>query len=195
MIFDINEDSKVQFLTKIQKTMFAYALSNGKIGVYSGTASKWNTKVDNKVSALLGVDFEKDGDWQLMVGYQSGKFEVRTTSAGNCTYTANMGSTISKIMYEDYRMEGNKQVIVCNTDGDVKGFTLTQNASAYETTTQVVKKDNDAISKMNLEIHKLKAELDDDNFQKREEDSAALASVVPSDIECKITQSTTDSSS
>lgn len=112
MIFDISEESKVHFLTKIQKAAFAFALNNGTIGVYSGTAQKWSSKIDNKVTALLGVDFEMDGSHQLMVGYQSGKFEVRNSSDGKCTYTANMGATVSKIMYEDYRLEGSPQVVV-----------------------------------------------------------------------------------
>ena len=62
MIFDINEDSKVQFLSKIEKASFAYALSNGSIGVYSGSAQKWKNRVDNRISALLGVDFDMDGN-------------------------------------------------------------------------------------------------------------------------------------
>jgi hypothetical protein len=53
-----------------------------------------------------------------------------------------------------------------------------------------VKKDNEAINKMNLEIHKLKADLDDTNFSKKEADSQSLASVVPTDISVSITQST-----
>jgi Bardet-Biedl syndrome 2 protein len=112
MIFDISEESKVHFLSKIQNAAFAFALNNGSIGVYSGTAQKWSSKVDNKVTALLGVDFEMDGSHQLMIGYQSGKFEVRNSSDGKCSYTANMGATVSKIMYEDYRLEGSPQVVV-----------------------------------------------------------------------------------
>lgn len=134
MIFDINEDSKVLLLSKIQKAAFAFALSNGSIGVYSGSAQKWKTKVDNRITALLGVDFEMDGSHQVMIGYQSGKFEVRNSTTGDVTYKANMSSTVSKIMYEDYRLEGFPQVIVCNTDGDIKGFNLTLNVADYELT-------------------------------------------------------------
>ena len=112
LIFDINEDSKIQFLSKIKNSSFAYSLNNGAIGVYSGSQQKWNKRIDNKITALLGVDYEMDGNQQLMIGYQSGKFEVRKSSNGESTYTANMGATISKIVYEDYRLEGSPQVVV-----------------------------------------------------------------------------------
>lgn len=190
MIFDINEDSKVQFLSKIEKASFAYALSNGSIGVYSGSAQKWKNRVDNRISALLGVDFDMDGSRQIMIGYQSGKFEVRKATDGSVTYKSNMGATVSKIMYEDYRMEGAPQVVVCNSDGDVKGYNISTNVDAFEVKGTVQKKEAEAINKMNLEIHKLKAELDEENKEKRDQDSATLAMNVPHDIKVAITQST-----
>ena len=190
MIFDINEDSKVQFLSKIEKASFAYALSNGTLGVYSGTAQKWKQRVDNRISALLGVDFDMDGSRQIMIGYQSGKFEVRKATDGTVTYKANMGATVSKIMYEDYRMEGAPQVVVCNSDGDIKGYNISTNVDAFEVKTTTQKKESEAINKMNLEIHKLKAELDEENKEKRDADSATLAMNVPHDIKVAITQST-----
>jgi hypothetical protein len=49
-----------------------------------------------------------------------------------------------------------------------------------------VKKDNEAINKMNLEIHKLKSELDDTNFTKKEADSQSLASTVATDINASV---------
>jgi Bardet-Biedl syndrome 2 protein len=106
MIFDISEESKVQFLSKIERTAFAYALNNGTIGTYAGSAQRWNSRAENRISALLGIDFDMDGSKQIMVGYQSGKFEIRKSTDGEVTFKSNMGSTISKIMYEDYRMEG-----------------------------------------------------------------------------------------
>jgi Bardet-Biedl syndrome 2 protein len=107
MIFDINEESKVQFLSKIEKAAFSYALNNGTVGVYSGSAKQWSARAENRITALLGVDFELDGGRQIMIGYQSGKFEVRNSIDGKVSYKSNMESTISKILYEDYRMEGN----------------------------------------------------------------------------------------
>lgn len=190
MIFDINETAKVQFLSKIEKASFAYALANGTVGVYSGSAQKWNQRVDNKITSLLGVDYEMDGSHQIMIGYQSGKFEVRKSTDGETTFKANMGSTVSKIMYEDYRKEGAPQVIVCNTDGDIKGYNLTTNASAYEAIDTTNKKENEALNKMNMEIHALKAGLEADHEEKKIKDSNELAMAVPHDLDVSITPST-----
>lgn len=63
IIFDIKETSSISFLSKIEKAMFAFALGNGNIGVYNGSAKKWKMKVDNPVTALKGVDYNIDGDW------------------------------------------------------------------------------------------------------------------------------------
>jgi len=95
-------------------------------------------------------------------------------------------------MLRFYFIIGTPQVVVCNTDGDIKGFNLTTNTSEFEVKNTVQKKDNEAINKMNLEIHKLKAELDDDNFEKKTHDSNVLAMNVPHTAKVEITQGTTD---
>jgi hypothetical protein len=83
MIFDISEESKVNFLSKIQNASFSFALNNGTIGLYSGNAQKWSIKVDNRVTSLLEVGFEMDGSLQLMIGYQSGNLKLGTHQMEN----------------------------------------------------------------------------------------------------------------
>ena len=41
MVFDINEQSKIQFLKKIHKQIFGYSLANGGYGVYHGKKRLW----------------------------------------------------------------------------------------------------------------------------------------------------------
>ena len=41
MIFDIQEQSKIQYLRKINKQIFAYSLSNGAYGLYHGKKRLW----------------------------------------------------------------------------------------------------------------------------------------------------------
>jgi Bardet-Biedl syndrome 2 protein len=61
LIFDINEQSKITFLKKIHKSTFGYALSNGAYGVYHGRKKLWKQKGKDKITALIGVDFDLDG--------------------------------------------------------------------------------------------------------------------------------------
>ena len=41
LLFDINEQSKIQFLRKIHRQIFAYSLANGTYGVYHGKKRLW----------------------------------------------------------------------------------------------------------------------------------------------------------
>jgi Bardet-Biedl syndrome 2 protein len=61
MIFDIQEQSKIQYLRKINKQVFAYSLNNGAYGIYHGKKRLWRQKSKDKVTALLGVNFDLDG--------------------------------------------------------------------------------------------------------------------------------------
>lgn len=61
LIFDINEQSRIAFLSRIKKQIFAYALSNNSFGVYNSKKKLWRQKVRDRVTALMGVDFDLDG--------------------------------------------------------------------------------------------------------------------------------------
>ena len=63
----------------------------------------------------------------MCVGFADGSFEVKQHAKGSDIYTEKFETTISKIMYYDYRLEGQKQIICANEEGDVKGFTITAN--------------------------------------------------------------------
>jgi Bardet-Biedl syndrome 2 protein len=61
LIFDINEQSKISFIVKIHKQVFGFALNNGTYGVYNGRKRLWKQKSKDKVTAMVGVDFDIDG--------------------------------------------------------------------------------------------------------------------------------------
>lgn len=61
MIFDINEQSKIAFIKRINKCIFGYALTNGTYGVYYGKKRLWKEKAKDRVTAMIGVDFDLDG--------------------------------------------------------------------------------------------------------------------------------------
>jgi hypothetical protein len=48
-------------LRKINKQIFAYSLTNGAYGLYHGKKRLWRQKSKDKVTALLGVNFDLDG--------------------------------------------------------------------------------------------------------------------------------------
>lgn len=95
LIFDIKETSSISFLSWIEKAIFSFALSNGNIGVYNGSAKKWKMKVDNPVTSLKGVDFNLDGDRHVITGYNSGLVEIRRHLTGDITHSLTLESPIS----------------------------------------------------------------------------------------------------
>jgi hypothetical protein len=95
LIFDIKETSSITFLSKIEKAIFSFALSNGNIGVYNGSAKKWKMKVDNPCTSLKAVDLKIDGDFHVISGYNSGLVEVRRHLTGDITHSLNLESPIS----------------------------------------------------------------------------------------------------
>ena len=92
-------------MSKIQKAAFGFGLPNS-IGVYNGSARKWKEKVDSRVTSLMGIDFNLDGNFHMVTGYANGLVEVRNHLDGEIVHTKNMSSCVSEIMYEDYRMDG-----------------------------------------------------------------------------------------
>ena len=118
MLFDMSEMAKVRYLSRVRGDSFAFALENGQIGVYHKKNKAWKIKHKQKVTALLGLDFNNDGKCDVVLGFENGRIEVRDDLAGNIIFKKTFGSAISKIMYEDFRMHGSKQIIICTTDGE-----------------------------------------------------------------------------
>ena len=88
------------------------------------------------VTAICGgdIDFFKDGNKSiLVVGFQSGQIEVRQ-STGEIVHTTKVegNGAIAKIFFYDYRMSGQKQVIVVTTTGRIQGYQVTQNLKQYD---------------------------------------------------------------
>lgn len=62
ILHDINENAKILAIKTInKKNVFAYALMNGAFGVYHGKKRLWRHKGKDKVTAIVGVDFDIDG--------------------------------------------------------------------------------------------------------------------------------------
>mmetsp|Transcript_24131 Transcript_24131/g.32896 ORF Transcript_24131/g.32896 Transcript_24131/m.32896 type:complete len:212 (-) Transcript_24131:1501-2136(-) len=72
LIFDINESSKILSLANIRRNVFGYLLSNGTYGVYYSRKRLWQKKNKEKATAIVGVDFDLDGQMELITGFSNG---------------------------------------------------------------------------------------------------------------------------
>ena len=55
---------------------------------------------------MVGVDFDLDGQMELIIGFSSGLIEARKHRTGEVLHKANLGASISQLFHYDYRMEG-----------------------------------------------------------------------------------------
>lgn len=65
------------------------------------------------------MDFDLDGEMELVVGFDDGSIEVRKHRSGDLIHTVNLsgGTPVSKLVYYDYRMTGNNQIIAVGKNG------------------------------------------------------------------------------
>lgn len=104
MLVDINEQAKIQFIKRIHKCIYGYSLQNGTFGIYHGKKRLWRQKGKDKVTAMIGIDFEFDGHMLIVVGFANGNVEVRKHRNGDVIHKATIGSNpISALFYYDYR--------------------------------------------------------------------------------------------
>lgn len=82
LIFDINESAKIVHLSTIRNNLFTFALSNGTFGVYYSRKLLWKQKSEQKITALLGLDFTYEGEFLIAVGYEDGTVETRKHRKG-----------------------------------------------------------------------------------------------------------------
>lgn len=118
MVFDLQEPAKVQYLSRVRQDTFAYALENNQIGVYKKQVKAWKIRHKQKVTAILGVDFNNDGKCDVVLGFENGRVEVREDLSGTIIFKKVFGASINKILYTDYRLHNSKQVLLCTADGE-----------------------------------------------------------------------------
>lgn len=118
MIFDLPEPSKIILLSCVRQDTFAFALENGQIGVYKKRTKLWKLKHKQKITAILGVDFNNDGKCDVVLGFENGRVEVREDLSGSILFKKTFGAAISKILYADFRLHNENQILICTTDGE-----------------------------------------------------------------------------
>lgn len=62
-VHDIQEMSKIVHLTRFggNRSLFGYALQSGGYGVYHSKKRLWRQKTKDKVTAMLGLEFDIEG--------------------------------------------------------------------------------------------------------------------------------------
>jgi len=122
VIHEFTESDRVVGLASLDQGHFAYTLANGTVGVYQNLARAWRVKSRHKPTAVLGFDLDGDGVAEVISGWDNGKIEVRNPDTGKVVFRDTLASPIAALCQGDYRNEGQMEVVVCGTSGEVRGY-------------------------------------------------------------------------
>ncbi|KAL4450366.1 hypothetical protein ABPG74_009072 [Tetrahymena malaccensis] len=127
ILFEFQEAAKPIIISRMNKTRFAFGLENGMVGIYAKKTRKWRAKSSLKPIAVQLSDFGnlKEGYRPLVVGRANGQIEIRHDGTGETLHKLQLGGPISKIIRDDLRQDGTKQIICILADGQVKGYVIT----------------------------------------------------------------------
>lgn len=109
---------------------FAYLLENGTVGVYAGLERVWRVKGKSTPVSAAFCDVDGDGVEELVVGWRSGRVEVRTDRGGGLEkggavlFRDSYANAVAAVLAEDYRQDGTALPLVCTVDGSVRGLQL-----------------------------------------------------------------------
>lgn len=114
------ETEVVTGLTSLGGSRFAYAVSNGTVGVYEQDVRLWRVKSKHFAIAMKQYDLLALGSAQLITGWSNGKIDCRSIITGEVLFKDTMvgGGGIAGVVEGDYRSIGKSDVICVSSDGE-----------------------------------------------------------------------------
>ncbi|KAK9872406.1 hypothetical protein WA026_017865 [Henosepilachna vigintioctopunctata] len=129
IIFENVETEVVTHLLCLPENRFAYAVSNGTIGVYEQETRLWRVKSKHFAISMHAYDLMGQATSQLITGWSNGKLDCRSIKSGEVFFKDNMNSGVAGIFEGDYRSIGKNDVIAVSKEGEVKGYTTSRSLS------------------------------------------------------------------
>ncbi|KAL3287517.1 hypothetical protein HHI36_001986 [Cryptolaemus montrouzieri] len=127
LISESIETEVVTHLLNLPENRFAYAVSNGTIGVYEQETRLWRVKSKHFAISMQVYDLMGQGTYQLITGWSNGKIDCRSIKAGEVFFKDTMNSSIAGILEGDYRSIGKPDIIAVSKEGEVKGYATSKN--------------------------------------------------------------------
>lgn len=122
ILYEMSETDSIKCICPLTSQYFAYALSNGTVGVYFGKKRVWRIKSKNSAICIIGFDINNDGVPELITGWSSGKVDARNIETGEVVFKDNLNHSVAAIMISDYNMDGQNELIICSVTGEVRGY-------------------------------------------------------------------------
>jgi len=122
VIKEITETDVILRLEPLHKTRFAYALTQGTVGVYEKLSRAWRVKSKSRANCIDCFDLDNDGVPELICGWENGKVEVRNEKTGEVMCKDYFQAPIAALIHADYRLDGRSTLMCLTTEGDVRGW-------------------------------------------------------------------------
>ena len=115
---ELKENDSVTFVTALTVSTFAYALSNGTVGVYNNKDQRlWRIKSKKQIVSLTGHDVDNDGENELVCAWSNGKLDVRHWASGHVIFKDTVPAGIASVASADWLQRGFNQLVVCSLQG------------------------------------------------------------------------------
>lgn len=102
--------------------MLAYTLIDGSLGIYDDSLRMWRIKSKNKGTSLASYDLLGTGRHQLIVGWDSGKVDMRDYLTGDVLHKLHFHQAVLALGLADYRGNGSIDLVMCAANGEVRGY-------------------------------------------------------------------------
>ncbi|KAG8223824.1 hypothetical protein J437_LFUL003712 [Ladona fulva] len=122
IVSEVTETEVITSLVPLDGVTFAYALSNGTIGLYDQLQRWWRVKSKNQAVSILGYDIDGDGVEELITGWSNGKVDARNSRTGDIVFTENMKHGVAGLAKADLVQAGRYDLVTCSENGEVIGY-------------------------------------------------------------------------
>lgn len=119
---ELNENGPVRKIVPIG-ALLAFILKNGTVGVYEEHVRLWRIKSKSCATCAAPYDLLGTGQLQTILGWESGKIDVRDSRSGDVLMKLMMPSKIIGLIVTDYRGLNSEDLICVSEQGEIQGYT------------------------------------------------------------------------
>lgn len=192
------ETEVVTNLVNLPEHRFAYAVSNGTIGVYEQDNRLWRVKSKHFGIALQCYDLLGKSTMQLITCWSNGKIDCRSIQTGEVLFKDTMNSAAAGLVEGDYRSIGKTDIICISSEGEVRGYTTTKTFSALELGVDEQSIITDLLAQKQALLMELKHYENNTNFNENamnHPESYENSGVIPANTRLQIAITTNDTDS
>lgn len=121
-IKEMNENAPVKQIAALGPHLLAFILNNGTVGVYEEHARLWRIKSKSCATCLVSYDLLGTGTQQIVIGWESGKIDIRDPRSGDVLMKLIATSRVVGLLVTEYRGLDKKDLICVTEQGDIQGY-------------------------------------------------------------------------